>query len=282
MFQVFPVKTGILENNFNLSEILAAAFKKNRIRLQDGDILVVSSKILALSQGRVVRLKNVRVTKEAKKLAGAQFATGREEPEYIQLILNEADAILPGKIVTVIKDGNIIPAAGIDRSNVPAGHAILWPKNSWEEARKLWKKLRNIHQKNAAKSEQHRLYKFKRLGIIICDSRCQPLRFGTTGLALAWAGFCGVEDARQKRDIYGQKLIVTRKAVADNLASSALLVMGEAGERIPFALIRGAPVHFTLRQQEMNEVHVPPDECIFRGIYSKNAMKLLKKLDFIG
>lgn len=254
--EIQPLKTGILKEKCNLLEEIQNAIKKNRAKIHDGDILIISSKIVALSQGHIVEIKKIRPSRRALSLQKTPYAIGKEDASFIELVLRESDKVFPGKMLTTIKDGMLIPAAGIDRSNIPAGFAVLWPKNAWKTAQQLQKKLL---QK----------FRIKKLGLVICDSHCQPLRWGTTGLALAWAGFLGVEDARGQKDIFGKKLQLTRKAVADNLSSGALLVMGEAGEKIPFAIIRGAPVQFTNRVQRRSEIFVKPNECIFSGVYKK-------------
>lgn len=258
--QILPLKTPLLAKNFPLAGTIAKTLRINRTALKNGDVVVVSSKAVALSQGRLVDLRKISPSERAKKLA-RKFRKFHEDPKLVELILREADKVFPGAFLTTLKDGVIIPAAGIDRSNAPKNFAILWPKNPWALAQNLAKTLRTI-------------FKLRRLGVVISDSHCQPLRLGTTGLALAWAGFLGVEDARGQKDIFGKKLQLTRKAVADNIASATLLVMGEAGERIPFVVIRGAPVKFTKRVQKKSEVFVGPKECVFSGVYSKNILRV--------
>jgi coenzyme F420-0:L-glutamate ligase len=150
----------------------------------------------------------------------------------------------------------LIPSAGIDLSNTPHGTAILWPRKPFEVAEELRKNLR-------------KKFGLRNLGIIISDSHCTPLRWGVTGIAIGFAGFLGIQDERGRSDLFGNKLKVTKKAVCDNLASAALLIMGEAAERVPFAVIRGAPTKFTSRQQKKTEICVRPKDCIFGGIYSE-------------
>lgn len=263
MMEIHPLKSPVLKPLFNLQQAIISAIKKNKHALRDGDVLVISSKVVALSQGRMVRIASINPSARAHKLKRTHYGTGKEDPHVVELVLREADSVIPGSMLLTLKDGIFIPEAGIDLSNVPKGYAIMWPEKAWETARKLAQKLR-AH------------FKIKKLGIVICDSHCQPLRWGVTGIALAWAGFEGIEDARGQKDIYGKPLAVTRKAVADNLASSALVVMGEAGEKKPFALIRGAPVKFTSRMQKKNEILIKPCDCIFNGIYNKKFLKMIK------
>lgn len=263
--QIISLKTPLLAKNFPLAETIAKTLRKNRVALKNGDVLIISSKVAALSQGRLVDLRKIQPSATARRLAKKykKFYEAQSASRLVELILREADKVFPGEFLTTLKNGVIIPAAGIDRSNVPKDFAILWPKNPLAVVRNLAKTLRTAS-------------KIKRLGVLISDSHCQPLRWGTTGLALAWAGFLGVEDVRGERDIFGKKLQLTRKAVADNLASAALLVMGEAGEKIPFAVIRGAPVKFTNRVQKKSEVFVKPKECVFSGIYNKKILGSLE------
>lgn len=257
--QILPLKTPLLAKNFPLAETIAKTLRKNRVILKNGDILIISSKVVALSQGRLVDLRKISPSSRAKRLV-EKYRKFHEDPRLMELILREADKVFPGAFLTTLKDGVIIPAAGIDRSNIPKNFAILWPKKPW------------VFAQNLAKTLRTRL-RLKRLGVVISDSHCQPLRWGTTGLALAWAGFLGVEDARGQRDIFGKKLQLTRKAAADNLASAALLVMGEAGEKNPFVVIRGAPVKFTQRMQKKSEIIVKPKECVFNGMYNKKVIR---------
>lgn len=261
--EIHPIKTEILEKNFDLADTISKYLVKNGQTFKNGDILVLSSKIVSVSQGKVVDLSTIKVSKKAKSFKRTRYGRGKEDPRIIELVLREADVVLPGTMILTLKDGILIPEAGIDLSNIPDGFAVVWPKNPWQTAEDLRKKLCSK-------------FNLKNFGVVICDSHCQPLRWGTTGIAISWAGFEGVEDARGQKDIHGKALKITKKAVADNLSSSALLVMGEAGEKIPFVVIRNAPVKFTTRRQKKNEICVNPRDCIFGGIYSKKFLSLVK------
>lgn len=257
--QLIPITTSIIKNVDNLFEVVLTGLKKNEVKVVEGDILVISSKILALTQGRIIELKRIKPSARAKALNKTQYGLAREDERFVQLVLDEADAVLPGKMLLTLKDGILIPSAGIDRSNAPEGFAILWPEDPWNVAQKL---LRSFCAH----------FHLKKLGVIICDSHCTPLRLGVTGIAIAWAGFFGIEDARGTKDIFGKKLKVTQKAVADNLSSAALVLMGEAAEKTPFVLIKNAPVKFTDKMQKRSEVYFDPENCLFRGIYNKNTI----------
>lgn len=256
--EISPIKTEILKPGFDL---LKTVEEKLSGLIINGDIILLSSKIVALAQGRVADLKKIKPSKKALTLHKSRFRT--TDPRVIELILQESDFLFSGPIPTSLKNSIFTYAAGIDLSNAPEDHAILWPKNPGKMARFLRQKL-------------CKKFRLKKFGVVICDSSCQPLRYGTIGLALGWAGFMGVEDLRGKKDIFGRKLRYTQRAVADNLASSALLVMGEADEKTPFVLIHHAQVKFTNRVQKKDEIFVRPEKCVWRGVYSKEFINNLE------
>ena len=238
--ELIPLKTPLIKPKDDLLEIFEIALKKARKTPCDGDIWVISSKVVALSQNRVVKLDN--------QLTEAKLAQ------------KEADIWLGGKPYPfAVKDGILTPRAGIDASNIEAGKRILWPKNSWKVAEILRK----------AVMQQ---WKLKRFGVEIIDSTCHPLRFGVIGIALGWSGFEGVEDFRNRKDLFGNKLKVTRKAVADQLASAASLITGEAAESTPFVLVRNSPVKFITKTVKPRKFQ--PKDCLFAPIYNSKFRKL--------
>jgi coenzyme F420-0:L-glutamate ligase len=220
------------------------------------DILVVSSKVVALSEGRIINYKILKPSKKAISLA-KQYDL---EPGFVELVLQEADKIFGGvkRAILTIKNNILIANAGIDHSNAPENHAILWLKNpslSADNIRKEFKKILNVN-----------------IGVIISDSHCSPLRTGTTGFALATSGFDAVVDERGKPDLFGNKMRITQRAVADGLASAAVVVMGETDEKIPAVLIRYAPVKLT-NQTSKSSTYFPPNECLFSSIYDEKLKK---------
>jgi F420-0:gamma-glutamyl ligase len=205
--KITPIKTRI----FKEGEGLVAFIVRNIPKLKDGSILVVASKIAALSEGRTASPKD----KE-------------------KMIRAESEWALKTKYGNVtLKDGILMWNAGIDSSNAD-GKIILLPRDSFKTADMLRKKLR-AH------------YKIKKLGIIITDSRIMPLRAGVVGIALGYAGFNGLRDYRGKYDIFDRKLAYTQTDIADSLATSATVLMGEGSERQPLVVIEDAPVVFRER-----------------------------------
>ena len=180
--------------------------------LRNGDVLCITSKILAVAQGRCVP-------------AGT--------PRYKhQLIKQEADYYLPhtvlvaGKeVILTIKDNTLIPTAGIDESNADGGY-VLWPRNTNKLLREIWLHLKNRHH-------------LKQLGVIATDSHTIPLRRGVVGISTGFFGFDPLQDYRGKADIFGRKLKMTRSNIADAVAAGVVLVMGEGRERVPLVICRG-------------------------------------------
>jgi coenzyme F420-0:L-glutamate ligase len=229
------IKSKIITPGDSLFEAALAALKKQP--LGNGDVLVITSKVVAVAQGRV------------KKISSKQ--------DFDKLVSAEADKIIGKSQVTLtLKKGIFIPWAGIDRSNVKKGYAVLWPDQPFKVAQQI---LNQIKKK----------YRLKNLGVIISDSHCVPLRNGVTGIAIGYAGFKGVNDLRGKKDLYGNKLEVTQQNIADMLATAANLVMGEAAEQTPFALIKNAPVQFTTQKTDPRESLISPKDCLFSPLYAK-------------
>lgn len=224
--------------------------------LENGDIIVISSKIVSFAEGRLVNLKTVQVTEAGKALA-AEFCI---DEKFAQLILNEEALILGGvkKVVATINKNIAIPFAGADLSNVPPGYAVLWPENpsrTASELRRFLVKSRGV-----------------KIGVIISDSQIVPLRTGTYGIALGIAGFLGVVDKRGSSDIFGKEMKVTRWNLADNLASAANIMMGEGMESSPIAIIKGAPITLTDEDPAKltQTLSMDEEECLWAQLIQNN------------
>jgi coenzyme F420-0:L-glutamate ligase len=145
--------------------------------------------------------------------------------------------------------------AGVDKSNVPSGHASLLPIDSAASADEI---RREVMERTG-----------KRIGVIVIDSRTQPLRLGNIGMALGVAGFLPVTDERGKKDLFGNEMRITRRAVADNLASACTVVMGESNESTPAALIRDAPVEYSDASFSSSEMWIEPNVCMYMAIFDQ-------------
>jgi coenzyme F420-0:L-glutamate ligase/coenzyme F420-1:gamma-L-glutamate ligase len=145
--------------------------------------------------------------------------------------------------------------AGIDNKNAPVGSVVLWPENLME-----W--LRNFRGEINRKTG-------RRVAVVVVDSGLIPLRIGTVGLALAVAGFNPIKEYRGKKDLYGRSIMITRHAVADDVASSAHLLMGDAAEKTPAVLIKDASLDFDNEVHGSAEMMMPFRECIFMNTFKK-------------
>ncbi|MFN3231489.1 MAG: coenzyme F420-0:L-glutamate ligase [Alphaproteobacteria bacterium] len=199
--------------------------------LRDGDIVVVAQKIVSKSEGRLVPLDDVTPSDEAVKLA----AKADKDPRLMELVLQESTDVLRtirGVVITAHKSGIVMANAGIDRSNISEGAdgeiALLLPEDSDASARALRDALKQATGKD--------------VGVVIADSVGRAWRYGTVGLSIGCAGIEPLWDQRGDTDMFGRVLEVTEVAIADQVASAANLVMGEAGEGTPLAIVRGLDV----------------------------------------
>jgi coenzyme F420-0:L-glutamate ligase / coenzyme F420-1:gamma-L-glutamate ligase len=244
LVEVLPVEIAVKKGRFDLFESL------QEFEYKDGDVLVISSKFVSMSEGAVVNLAEIKVSKKAKSLAKKCHM----DEKMAELVLRESDYIVKGVpgFLLAIKDGMIAPNAGIDRSNVPKGYAILYPRDPFGTAEKL---RRQFKERGA------------RVGIVIADSRLMPTRIGTTGVAIACTGFEPVDDLRGRQDLFGNVLKYTLKAVADGLATMGVAVMGESDESTPVAVVRGARVSWSERRFSWKDMAVEPEQDIYlRGV----------------
>jgi len=196
-------------------------------------------------------------------LAEGRTATAANDAEKAALIKAESDsAVLTKYVWLTVKDGMVMASAGIDESNADApGKMILLPKDSYAAADKIRTALRKHHG-------------IKELGVIVTDSRTQPLRAGITGAALGYAGFGGIKDYRGSKDIFGRPFRYSQVNLADSLAAAAVVTMGEGDEQRPLAVITDAPVTFR-ETIDRNEVHIPLEDDMYLPFFDKLPKELL-------
>ncbi len=248
---VIPIQSKKKNKHFDLFESVLDSLRSRT--LEEGDVLVISSKYVSNSQERLLNLDSVKASRESRVLS-KKFQI---KPKISEVILRESDLIFGGIAGFVItsSDNILAPNAGIDKSNAKKGQLILYPFEPYLVAEQLRRKF---------------FLKFSiHIGIIIVDSRLMPARVGTTGVAIACAGIEPVLDMRTQKDLEGNPLKVTFQAVVDNLASIANHKMGEGSESIPFAIVRNSDAILTNRKIKPTEVTVPHDQCLYlRGLSS--------------
>ncbi|MGI9566621.1 MAG: coenzyme F420-0:L-glutamate ligase [Nitrosopumilus sp.] len=239
------------EEKFNVFEALLKTLKKNEVELQEGDVIVISTKYISNSQGRVIELDKVRTSSESAKIS-KKF---KLKPEVAEIIIRESDKVFGGigGFVITSSDNILAPNAGIDKSNAKKGRVILYPKNPYLIAEQIRRKVF--------------LNQLTHVGVILADSRLMPARIGTSGIAVACAGIEPVLDMRAKKDLDGNPLKVTFQAVVDNLATIANHKMGEGAESKPFAIVRNSGTKLTNRKIDPSETAISPDLCVYvRGL----------------
>ncbi len=252
--RILGLKMPLIKPGDDLSTMIARAAEQVG-GLKNGDTIVISSKVIATVQGRVRELARVRPSTRAMKIA----AKSGQDPEFVELVLREANRVLSisKDVILTLKDKVICANAGVDNSNAPPGHAILLPKDSNRAAREL---QQTIARKMNAK-----------VGIIIADSNVKPLRMGTIGQAIGVAGLEPILDCRGQHDLYGKPLHLTFRALADQLATAAQIVMGEAAEGVPVAVLRETGVEIV--EKTKHSPNISPKKCIY-----KDVLNLSKKI----
>lgn len=210
--KVHSIKTHRITNQ---DRDLYAILDRYLTSFDEGSILAITSKIVAICQGRMVRV---------------------EEADKQALIESEADYWLPPSaskyhVSLTVKDHLLIPMAGVDESN-GNGYYVLWPRDPQRVA-------------NEVRAYLSGRFSRRQVGVIITDSKTTPLRWGVTGVAIAHSGFLALNDYIGQPDIFGRPLQITKVDVADALAAAAVLVMGEGNEQTPLAVIGDLPSDLT-------------------------------------
>ena len=223
-----PIKTEVFKQGQDFNQFLISALKD---KLQDGDVLSISTKIVSINEGRTV----------SKSEIGKKELVERESDQFLGEI--------GYNIFLTIKDGLLIPSAGIDESNAGEEQYLLFPEKPFDSAKSIWSFL---------KSELG----LSKLGVILVDSHTTPLRRGTSGIALSYWGFSAVRDYRGKPDIEGKALEYTFLNLVDSLAATANLCMGEGNECIPLVVTKGADVEFT-DKVDPSEIQIPLKEDLY-------------------
>ena len=207
----------------DLSVIILEAIDRSQIEIQNGDILVVTHKIVSKAEGRVVELDSIEPSTKAINMAKEHD----KDPRIMELILRESSQILRAKdgiIISETRHGFVCANAGVDQSNVKGDTAVLLPLAPDESA----DRVRHAVKKKVGKT----------VAVIITDTFGRTFRNGQTNVAIGIAGINPIKSYIGTYDMYGRKLRVTEIAVADEIASASELVMGKS-ESTPVAIIRG-------------------------------------------
>jgi coenzyme F420-0:L-glutamate ligase/coenzyme F420-1:gamma-L-glutamate ligase len=216
----------LVQTGDDLPGLIIQSLEASAITLLDGDVVVITSKIVSKAEGRWVDLENVIPDEEARRVA----SQCGKDPREVAIILSEAHSVSrvrQGVLLVRHRLGFVCANAGVDHSNTRPG--------------RQWRLLLPIDPDDTAKSirqclEQHFQ---KTLGVVISDSHGRPFRMGTVGVAIGSAGLPALWNLRGKPDLFGAALQVTEVGFADELAAAAGLVLGQSNEGVPVVVIRG-------------------------------------------
>lgn len=215
----------IVREGDDLGELICETAERQGVGIEDGDIIVVTHVVVSRSEGSVVNLDDIKPSVFAKNL-GQRL---RKDPALIEVVLRESKSVVrmgDGNIITETTQGFVCANSGVDRSNVPGERNVaLLPVNPDLSAKRIRLKIGRLTGRDVA--------------VIISDTHGRPLRDGQINVAIGVAGIDPIRNRMGEKDLFGYVLKVKRIAIADELASAAELVIGQADEGIPVAIIRG-------------------------------------------
>jgi len=214
--------------------------------LQSGDVIVVAQKVVSKSEGRLVKLESVTAGDEAVRIAAGLIAN--PDPRMVQVVLDESVRVLRSErvLITETRHGYVCANSGVDHSNVGSDTLALLPVDPDASARRLESRLAELAG--------------AKVGVIVSDTFGRPWRLGIVNVALGVAGLPVLVDLRGTLVDAGQPLHATVLAVADDIASSAGLVMGKT-ERTPAVVVRGLELEGTGSGRDLIR---PAAEDLFR------------------
>jgi len=242
----------LIKSGDNVAEIIVKTARKNGLKLEDGDVIVIAEKIFSKAEKRIIRLKDVAPSKKAKEIAKI---TGKSS-KFVELVLRETKRIVKAsREILLVEDkrGLICINAGIDKSNVKGrGNFTLLPENPDESAEKCRMEIKKLTGKNIA--------------VIVCDTYSRPFRRGQVNFAIGLTGIKPFKDYRGKKDLFGKTLKVKNVAVIDEIAAAAELLMGQAKEATPVVIFKGLnDVLEFCEKCSIKELQISSEEDLFRN-----------------
>ena len=230
----------------DLGGIILASVRAHRVRVLDGDIVVVKQKVVSKAEGRVVRLVDVEPGERARSLAESEG----KDPRLVELILREAVRVVRtghGVIITETRHGFVCANSGVDQSNVGKGLVALLPVDPDRSARRLRREL----ERGSG----------RKLAVLISDTFGRPWRVGQTDVAIGCSGILPLLQYEGRKDRFGYELRVTEPSVADEVAGAAELAMGKL-TGIPAAIVRG--VEYTRGESGVRSMVMSRQRDLFR------------------
>ena len=242
--QIIPVK--IKEDIQPSDDVVALILSSSKSSIDDGDVIVISQKIISKKEGRVVNLNSIIPSELSVGISSAY----EKDPRLVEAILSESKRIVRmehGVIIVETNHNFICANAGIDESNVEKGFATLLPVDPDKSAKKIRDAVLQITGKNTA--------------VIISDTFGRPFRLGQTDHAIGIAGIESIKNYEGKPDTFGKIMRVTAIAIVDELCAAAELVMGKT-EKSPAAIIKN--YSFESKNDSINSIIRDENEDLFR------------------
>ena len=215
----------LIRKGDNLAQLICSAAEKQHTPIQNGDVLVATHVAVSKAEGNVVNLDKVVPSKKANEIAKK---TGKD-PALVEVILRESKDIVRMRdsvLITESRQGFICANSGVDRSNVEGERNVApLPRDPDLSAKKIRQEMKKLTGCDVA--------------VIVSDTHGRPFRMGEVNVAVGVSGLKPIRDRRGEKDLFGYVLRIKQTAIADELASAAELVIGQANEGIPVAIIRG-------------------------------------------
>jgi len=218
-------KIPLVKPGDDAAQLIMSAMKAESLELVDGDVVVVSQKIISKAEGLLVDISDIKPRRRSNLISKRT----RKDPRLIELILRDSAKVIRAErqaLVVRRKDGFVCLNAGVDKSNV-AGRTVYsrLPEDSDSSATNLRSRLEELSG--------------KQLGVIVADTYSRPFRVGQVEFAIGVSGIEPITDYRGQKDLFGYELRFKFVALADEVAAAAELVMGQGTEQVPVAIVRG-------------------------------------------
>jgi coenzyme F420-0:L-glutamate ligase/coenzyme F420-1:gamma-L-glutamate ligase len=234
----------------NVGQLIIEAVKKQGVQLQERDVIVVTHVFVSKAEGNVVNLDVVEPSERAFEIAKQT----NKDPALVEVILREAKEVVrvgPNSIITETNSGTISANSGVDRSNVLGERNVVpLPKDPNRSARNIRAEIKRLTNVDVA--------------VIVSDTHGRPFRMGEINVAIGVAGIKPIRDRRGEKDLFGYTLRIKQTAIADELSSAAELVMGQANEGIPAAIIRGYTAYQNVENVSATELIRSKEKDLFR------------------
>ena len=235
----------------DLAKTIVETAEQNAVPIEDGDIVVVAQKVVSKAEGRVVKLRDVKPSERAKKMA----KVASKDPRFVELVLREAKKVLkcsPETLIVENEKGLVCINAGIDKSNVSGKDSYsLLPKDADESTERIRSRIMKLTGKSVA--------------VVISDTYSRPFRKGQVEFAIGIAGINPFKDYRGQGDLFNYVLKVKNIALVDEIASAAELVMGQGREAVPVVIIRNLNRAELNKAFSIEDLSISREEDLFRG-----------------